>query len=354
MYQVTEEDITELQTELGILETEHGITPLTVFSPINNSGKFQITGQHIKEMRDSVEKLLTALGLTKIDYFNYDEDGNHIIHPLGDKTDWTDPITDATELIKFQVKYIHIEDLRHFIQTIVTWIERFFITPIADIVNLSSTYTGTTSEVLVDDKSFYGDKGEWYEDISATLSASATTANGYSTGNLHVFVTTNDSISHLLKIVFSGEAFCSSSHQSGAITIFDQRRINITNGSIEFFGNINQKLKITSKVTATSSATLSDLIKTGVSFEITFGSGRSLGYAYGKTDLSFAIILSNFTNLNLNIGTDYLTKFGAIPEGETVMAINILVSFSLAAQMGNTEIESIDAQITNIAVTNTD
>jgi len=234
------------------------------------------------------------------------------------------------------------------------WIERFFITPIADIVNLSSTYTGTTSEVLVDDKSFDGDKGEWYEDIAATLSASVTTANGYSTGNLHVFVTANDAISHLLKVVFSGEAFCSSSHQSGAITIFDQRRINITNGSIEYFGNINQKLKITSKVTATSSATLSDLIKTGVSFEVTFGSGRSLGYAYGKTDLSFAIILSNFTNLNLNIGTDYLTKFGAIPEGETVMAINILVSFSLAAQMGNTEIESIDAQITNIAVTNTD
>lgn len=116
IYQVTEEDITELQTELGTLEAENGITPLTVFSPINNSGKFQITGQHIKEMRDSVEKLLIAFGLTKTDYFNYDADGNHITHPLGDKIEWTDPITEATDLIKFQIKYIHIEDLRHFIR----------------------------------------------------------------------------------------------------------------------------------------------------------------------------------------------------------------------------------------------
>jgi hypothetical protein len=88
---------------------------------LNTSGYFQITGKHIKEMRDSVEKLLSHFGLTKIEYFNYDEEGNHIIHPDGDKVEWTDPITEATDLQKFQVKYIHIEDLRHFIQSILTF-----------------------------------------------------------------------------------------------------------------------------------------------------------------------------------------------------------------------------------------
>jgi hypothetical protein len=120
-YQINEDDIIELQDELKTLEVDNSIIPLTVFSPLNNSGKFQITGKHIKEMRDSVEKLLDATGLTKIDYFNYDEEGNHIIHPNGDKLNWTDPINGAIDLQKFQIKAIHIEDLRHYIYFI--WLE---------------------------------------------------------------------------------------------------------------------------------------------------------------------------------------------------------------------------------------
>jgi hypothetical protein len=74
-------------------------------------------------MRDSVEKLINANGMTKTEYFNYDEEGNHITKTkesilLPDQLDWTDPITDATDLQKFQVKYIHIEDLRHYIEEI--------------------------------------------------------------------------------------------------------------------------------------------------------------------------------------------------------------------------------------------
>jgi hypothetical protein len=124
IYQINEDDIIDLQDELKDLEEENlPVIDRTVFSPLNSTGKFQITGKHIKEMRDSVEKLLDIFGLTKTDYFNYDEDNNHIIHPLGDKIDWTDPITISTDLQKFQVKYIHIEDLRHFLQ--VTFYEEF-------------------------------------------------------------------------------------------------------------------------------------------------------------------------------------------------------------------------------------
>jgi len=111
--QIREDDIIELQEQLILLESEYGVTPITEFSPVNNSGKFQITGKHIKEMRDSIEKILAEIGWSKIDYFNYDEDNNHITHPDGDKLDWTDPIIESTELQKFQIKYIHIEDLRH-------------------------------------------------------------------------------------------------------------------------------------------------------------------------------------------------------------------------------------------------
>jgi hypothetical protein len=136
--QIREDEIIELQQTLTDLE-EDSLPEIshTIFSPINTSGKFQITGKHIKEMRDSVEKLLIALGLTKTDYFNYDEEQNHIIHPNGDKVEWTDPITDSIDLQKFQVKYIHIEDLRHFLQY--AQMERFTKSTVGNII---SPFTG--------------------------------------------------------------------------------------------------------------------------------------------------------------------------------------------------------------------
>jgi len=159
-YQVTETDIIELQTELTLLEVENGITPLTEFSPVNPTGKFQITGKHIKELRDSVEGLLNHFGLTKTDYFNYDEEGNHITQPNGDKVEWTDPITIATDLQKFQIKAIHIEDLRHFIQTIVE-IERWNIADVGIIPTIPNTPPPGASYLdFYSQGDFYGDIGD--------------------------------------------------------------------------------------------------------------------------------------------------------------------------------------------------
>jgi len=123
IYQISNPEVQELQDSLKTLELENlNIGDRTTFTsfinPGDNTAKFQITGAHLKEMRDSIEKLLVAMGLTKTDYFNYDEDGNHIIHPLGDKLDWTDPIVQTTDLQKFQIKAIHIEDLRRYINVI--------------------------------------------------------------------------------------------------------------------------------------------------------------------------------------------------------------------------------------------
>lgn len=128
-YQISYPEVKELQDYLKSLETDYGIIPATEFSPLNTSGKFQITGKHIKEMRDSVEKLLNEFGVTKTEYFNYDALDNHIIHPNGDKLNWTDPITEATDLEKFQVKYIHIEDLRRYLKaTSMIWTSGVYIT----------------------------------------------------------------------------------------------------------------------------------------------------------------------------------------------------------------------------------
>ena len=97
----------------------------TDFTSLTENNLFQVRGQHIYEMRSSIEKLLVAFGVSKLDFFNSDEDGNHISSPAGDKGDWTDPISDSEDLKSFQVKYIHIEDLRHAVHVTQQLIERW-------------------------------------------------------------------------------------------------------------------------------------------------------------------------------------------------------------------------------------
>ena len=123
IYQITEVDIIELQNRLETLEVETlPENERTTFSPLNTTGLFRITGKHIKEMRDSVEKLLLAVGMSKNEYFNNDEEGNLITREGGGIIDWTDPIiagiSDRELEEKFQVKYIHIEELRKNIVTL--------------------------------------------------------------------------------------------------------------------------------------------------------------------------------------------------------------------------------------------
>lgn len=112
---IGEAEVQELQDYLINLETLAGVAP-TTFTPLNISGKFQIRGQHIKEMRESVEKLLTHYGISKQEYFNYDADGNFITRPEGTQLDWTNLVVDD-DWSKFQVRAIHIEELRHYIDT---------------------------------------------------------------------------------------------------------------------------------------------------------------------------------------------------------------------------------------------
>ena len=146
-YQICEPEVQEIQDFLKQTEIDNSITPLTDWSPLTLDMKFQITGKHIKEMRDSVEKLLTNFGLTKTDYFNYDEEGNEITQPNGQKLEWTDPITNSVDLKKFQVKYIHIEDLRHYIQQIY-FRENFETSPIGFYgdIPLSNSFIGQDSK----------------------------------------------------------------------------------------------------------------------------------------------------------------------------------------------------------------
>jgi hypothetical protein len=78
-------------------------------------GFFVPDKQHIRELRESTEKILEALDLTLEDYFNYDENGTE--YNVGNhQTDWYTPDLDNWD---GHVRAIHIEDLRHYLPTLV-------------------------------------------------------------------------------------------------------------------------------------------------------------------------------------------------------------------------------------------
>ena len=143
----------ELQEVRHNEEVEAGIPEdlQTQFSPVRGQ---HLKIQHIIELRESVEKILNAVGLTLADYFSLDPDGNAVEpgpNDVEDKEEWTDVSrgqeyirVDGTKSGKFSLpdgtekesptilklthfKAAHLEDLRHPIQ--LGWREFWSVTP---------------------------------------------------------------------------------------------------------------------------------------------------------------------------------------------------------------------------------
>lgn len=110
---------TQAELEVGIPEEDR-----TEFSSLYRDEAetvydyFVCDKKYIKELRESTEKILDASNLHLRDMLNYAEDGTEIIRyevrdgvrkRVGRKTTWTDEDIESAE---FQVKAIHIEELR--------------------------------------------------------------------------------------------------------------------------------------------------------------------------------------------------------------------------------------------------
>lgn len=103
--------IKELQDIRHQQEIDSGISTSnqTIFSKVQSDeyGYWLISKNIIKELRESTEKILTATGQTKEEYFNYDENGIERQSPH--QTDWIDLNFDTWV---GHIKDMHIEDLR--------------------------------------------------------------------------------------------------------------------------------------------------------------------------------------------------------------------------------------------------
>lgn len=115
-YQIKSAVIVELQQNRIQAEEDAGIgdAEKTQFSTVESdeNGFWIVNIDIIKELRESTEKIIEAIGTDKETYFNYDEDGNERQSPH--QLDWIDPVLDNW---KGQIKDQHIEDLRKYLCT---------------------------------------------------------------------------------------------------------------------------------------------------------------------------------------------------------------------------------------------
>lgn len=139
---IRDDHITTIQEKRKLQEAEAGIpeNERTVFTPVG----YNIRKTHIKELRESTEKILTKIGITKNTYFNYYEDGNFA---NTNQLDWTDVnLNNYTGHIRAK----HIEDLRHPLVIELAWLETF---------NSSDTDTYTLGSATIP---ITADKGDWH------------------------------------------------------------------------------------------------------------------------------------------------------------------------------------------------
>ncbi len=333
--QIREDEVQEIQDSLKNSEGENlDVGDWTNFSPLNTSGKFQITGKHLKEMRDSIEKLIDVIGLTKIDYFNYDEKDNHIIHPNGDKIEWTDPITDATDLEKFQVKYIHIEDLRHYISSI--WSERWDISPLQIYINNNGRINYVPGGSGVDIPLYYyptiGDRGNYYStgEIYVSISPPGLPYNiegGVTYGEIIEHISDSSPSSKIIRLY---NHFSTDVHAIPPLMGGGDVDIDIWNNVgkvINFLITPTAKMSLEASVIRTGTANEPTGYYGGkATIQLIFQSSSEINYkvgTYGHVSTR-DIYLPTFGGFNRNIAADFFSSYGYYP---TILhSININIS----------------------------
>ena len=116
------EIIIEIQDIRKQQEIDVGITEenRTKFSKVQSDSKgyWVVNKKHIKELRDSIEKILAISAQTKEEYFNYDEEGTE--RQSSHQLDWIDLNLTKTNF-RGTIKDSHIEDLRKAIGGIYNW-----------------------------------------------------------------------------------------------------------------------------------------------------------------------------------------------------------------------------------------
>ena len=96
--------ITEIQAKINEYETQFGISPLTTWTPLE-AKKNPYRAQHINEIREAIENILTILGVSLADFLSMDADGN----PTLGFTNWLGGSRLSSKTI---IRAMHVEELR--------------------------------------------------------------------------------------------------------------------------------------------------------------------------------------------------------------------------------------------------
>ena len=335
--------IKELQDNRHQAELDAGVTPLTVFTNVERTGSewYIPNVKHIQELRDSTEKILTATGVTKETYFNFNDDGTECQSPH--QLDWIDKVlTDK----KYLLKDTHIEDLRKFIGGV--WFEPYDgirpFTQTWDIYNLDGSLTQThplTDYIFSSLKHEYILSPNNYYASSFVAEKSGTNPgwlwHGEGRAGVDVDITGQSSKLHLYELQHNVTGYENGGTVAQNYGIFFSTRV----GQREVYKPITPTTKFTmdSVFSYVRNVTGHSLFETGafvqaiveVYFEAYPFNGSNVifmeyYFLFGTGHGAHAIYLTeaDLNNWNRNIKDDFTTFFGYAPTTEKIAGFNFI------------------------------
>jgi len=384
---IYKQDIEELQEARKEQEEAIGISEeeRTTFTTVPETGFFIVNKKHIRELRQSIEKILKEMGMTNTEdvdleqYFNYNEEGEYIgTYKYGEKiTDKTEWVRVNRNIIGYEgepympkdmthIYALDIEELRHPIP--IGWFERWNITESQIFENHNWTPDGIWFDypllyVLYSNyntKNLTGDRGIWniewreeflgsYEyDISPVTFRITQTAIDDGSGN-------SSKINQSIDVINQAEF---TSHFASSILEYSK------------YPNTVWKVKTTSRISFDAIINISygnlspNFYQLYVALDLWItGSGynKHLYYYNGISDpiryppgYPNDIILTQeeFENFNRNIYDDLISKFGSIPPTDIkISTLKFLVINNFQSEGYSYNTGSVSLIVDNIKIT---
>jgi hypothetical protein len=316
--------IKELQDNRRQIETDLGLTH-TVFSPIDTDNFFQNMETYVYELRTSTENILSAIGMTKEEYFNYDKDGNDM-RPGNHQLDWTDIPFPVYNLRQYQSKSAHIEDLRHFIQLL--WLEKYTVTP-------EQTFYETIQSILISEvpsiltnHPFIGDKGNWriFESLLFTRNLDDGIVD-YTHSAKAILDDTELSRKIQIKANIIGTLTTHISGGTGATLAIAPSLNYIDNIDFDFIDRTYCSFEgLTNIIQSGSASSFGSRINITIEFDDSTYITYTYGFGINSIIPDYTLTLSEINNFNRSLYNDYINKGYSFSEGLKILHISFNIN----------------------------
>ena len=320
---IRDRHITELQEHIQDIEFELYIYPFTEWTLCDTTTLPRYN--HINELREAIEGILTKQGVDLKDWLSYDIDQQ----PVLNIEEWLDGHRLESKHI---LRGMHIEQLRK--ELICSWWERFNITipaVIIDIINTVPPFPPLQTEY------FIGDTGYWKATGYPSIDVPSFPL-GFYTGEARLKIDTNSN-----KVNIYSLASVTSSPTQGWSDIEVNGEISAPVGRLE--GRpLKPNTHVSFEMTITNTGEViggpfDGFVRRYVRFRLRLV-GEDINYWYNidtvsppSTPQNIYLTKGEMENFNRNVYNDYVAAFGVPPPGAKVGSVYFALSNNLDTRL---------------------